>query len=291
MVYVYIAAILFARVIQAVFNKRSSNRISGVCMSFRYISYQYAISALLGLVLLFFETGGKPDVLTLLISALSGISLFFSSLFGIYGMKSGTVSLVSIFSTAGLIIPIAAGVFMFDRPISLMQGVGVGIFFISAWLLIKSSRSIYGNFSFKTLLLLLGAMAANGITMLAQQMYTYYAPNGSISMFSFISFGLASVFGAVMSFIVPNNEKQELKIEKDLIICGIALAGAIFVINQFVTALTVSLPPVLLFTLVNGGGTVISAVTAAVMYKERLSAASVAGIIAGVISLIIIKAF
>ena len=288
MVYVYIAAILFARVIQAVFNKRSSNRISGVCMSFRYISYQYAISALLGLVLLFFETGGKPDVLTLLISALS---LFFSSLFGIYGMKSGTVSLVSIFSTAGLIIPIAAGVFMFDRPISLMQGVGVGIFFISAWLLIKSSRSIYGNFSFKTLLLLLGAMAANGITMLAQQMYTYYAPNGSISMFSFISFGLASVFGAGMSFIVPNNEKQELKIEKDLIICGIALAGAIFVINQFVTALTVSLPPVLLFTLVNGGGTVISAVTAAVMYKERLSAASVAGIIAGVISLIIIKAF
>lgn len=291
MVYVYIAAILFARVIQAVFNKRSSNKISGVCMSFRYISYQYAISALLGLVLLFFETGGKPDVLTLLISALSGISLFFSSLFGIYGMKSGTVSLVSIFSTAGLIIPIAAGVFMFDRPISLMQGVGVGIFFISAWLLIKSSRSIYGNFSFKTLLLLLGAMAANGITMLAQQMYTYYAPNGSISMFSFISFGLASVFGAVMSFIVPNNEKQELKIEKDLIICGIALAGAIFVINQFVTALTVSLPPVLLFTLVNGGGTVISAVTAAVMYKERLSVASVAGIIAGVISLIIIKAF
>lgn len=291
MVYVYIVAILFARVIQAVFNKRSSNRISGVCMSFRYISYQYAISALLGLVLLLFETGGKPDVLTLLISALSGISLFFSSLFGIYGMKSGTVSLVSIFSTAGLIIPIAAGVFMFDRPISLMQGVGVGIFFISAWLLIKSSRSIYGNFSFKTLLLLLGAMAANGITMLAQQMYTYYAPNGSISMFSFISFGLASVFGAVMSFIVPNNEKQELKIEKDLIICGIALAGAIFVINQFVTALTVSLPPVLLFTLVNGGGTVISAVTAAVMYKERLSAASVAGIIAGVISLIIIKAF
>ena len=291
MVYVYIAAILFARVIQAVFNKRSSNRISGVCMSFRYISYQYAISALLGLVLLFFETGGKPDVLTLLISALSGISLFFSSLFGIYGMKSGTVSLVSIFSTAGLIIPIAAGVFMFDRPISLMQGVGVGIFFISAWLLIKSSRSIYGNFSFKTLLLLLGAMAANGITMLAQQMYTYYAPNGSISMFSFISFGLSSVFGAGMSFIVPNNEKQELKIEKDLIICGIALAGAIFVINQFVTVLTVSLPPVLLFTLVNGGGTVISAVTAAVMYKERLSAASVAGIIAGVISLIIIKAF
>ena len=291
MVYVYIAAILFARVIQAVFNKRSSNRISGVCMSFRYISYQYAISALLGLVLLFFETGGKPDVLTLLISALSGISLFFSSLFGIYGMKSGTVSLVSIFSTAGLIIPIAAGVFMFDRPISLMQGVGVGIFFISAWLLIKSSRSIYGNFSFKTLLLLLGAMAANGITMLAQQMYTYYAPNGSISMFSFISFGLASVFGSGMSFIVPNNEKQELKIEKDLIICGIALAGAIFVINQFVTALTVSLPPVLLFTLVNGGGTVISAVTAAVIYKERLSAASVAGIIAGVISLIIIKAF
>lgn len=295
MIYVYLFSILIARVVQAVFSKRSSNEVKSIALTVRYTAYQYAISTALGLILLLTDvSGGKINAATVIIALLSGVSLFFSTFFSIYGMKSGTVSLVSMFGTAGLLVPIVAGVFLFDQPISLMQGVGTAIFFVSAWLLIKNSKNTYNGFSFKTFLLLLGSMLANGTTMLAQQMYTHYVPNGSISLFSLLSFGIAAVAGYPAALIMGKRQAEadggeKVKLGKTLYICGAALAAAVFVINQFATKLTALLPPVFLFTFINGGGTVISTLVAAAMYKEKLSVYSILGVIIGIGAMVIIK--
>lgn len=177
---------------------------------------------------------------------------------------------------------------------SILQGVGTAIFFVSAWLLIKNSKNTYNGFSLKTLLLLIGTMLANGLTMLAQQMYTYYVPNGSISLFSFLSFGSVAAAGLPTAFAMGKSEKyksEDLKLGKTLYICGIALAAAVFVINQFATKLTALLPPVFLFTFINGGGTIISTLAAAAIYKEKLSVYSILGVIIGICSMIMIKLF
>ena len=201
MIYVYLFSILAARVVQAVFSKLSSNEANNIVLTVKYTAYQYSVSAALGLILLLADMSNlKIDLPTLGIALLSGVSLFFSTFFSIYGMKSGTVSLVSMFGTAGLLVPIIAGVFLFGQPVSILQGVGTAIFFVSAWLLIKNSKNTYNGFSLKTLLLLIGAMLANGLTMLAQQMYTYYVPNGSISLFSFLSFGSVAAAGLPTAF-------------------------------------------------------------------------------------------
>ena len=295
MIYVYLFSILIARVVQAVFSKRSSNEVKSIALTVRYTAYQYAISTALGLILLLTDvSGGKINAATVIIALLSGVSLFFSTFFSIYGMKSGTVSLVSMFGTAGLLVPIVAGVFLFDQPISLMQGVGTAIFFVSAWLLIKNSKNTYNGFSFKTFLLLLGSMLANGTTMLAQQMYTHYVPDGSISLFSFLSFGIVAAAGLPTALVMGKTEKykgENIKLGKTLYICGIALAAAVFVINQFATTLTALLPPVFLFTFINGGGTIISTLVAAVIYKEKLSVYSILGVIIGIGSMVLIKLF
>lgn len=295
MIYVYLFSILIARVVQAVFSKRSSNEVKSIALTVRYTAYQYAISTALGLILLLTDvSGGKINAATVIIALLSGVSLFFSTFFSIYGMKSGTVSLVSMFGTAGLLVPIIAGVFLFDQPISLMQGVGTAIFFVSARLLIKNSKNTYNGFSFKTFLLLLGSMLANGTTMLAQQMYTHYVPDGSISLFSFLSFGIVAAAGYPTALVMGKTEKYKganIKLGKTLYICGIALAAAVFVINQFATTLTALLPPVFLFTFINGGGTIISTLVAAVIYKEKLSVYSILGVIIGIGSMVLIKLF
>lgn len=83
---------------------------------------------------------------------------------------------------------------------------------------------------------------------------------------------------------------ENIKLGKTLYICGIALAAAVFVINQFATTLTALLPPVFLFTFINGG-TIISTLVAAVMYKEKLSVYSILGVIIGIGSMIMIKTF
>ena len=295
MIYIYLFSILIARVIQAIFSKLSSKETENIVQTVKYTAYQYTVSALLGLVLLLTDISGiKIDLPTIAIALLSGISLFFSTFFTIYGMKSGTVSLVSMFSTAGLLVPIIAGAFMFKQPVSLVQWVGIVLSFLSAWLLIKSSENTYNGFNFKTFLLLIGAMLSNGLTMLAQQMYTHYVPGGNISLFSFLSFGAVTIFGVPTALAMGRSEKNadlDKNLSKTLYICGFALAVAVFVINQFATSLTALLPPVFLFTFINGGGTIISTLVAAVMYKEKLSLYSILGVIIGLSSMIIIKLF
>ena len=293
----YIGIILLFRVVQAIFSKRSSNEIKNIPMLVGYTSFKSAVSAVLGLLLILVVGNGfHADWRTVLIASFSGLTLFFGTFCSIYAMKSGTVSLSSMFGTAGMIIPLIAGVFLFNQPIHAMQWVGVALFFVAAWLLIGSSKKIYTNFSFKTLLLLIGTLLANGGTMLAQQMFTAYVPDGDVSVFSFLSFGIISILGLIMFLFVKNKKTYDAEettgsSKKTLVICGIALAVAVFVINQLATLSTLLVSPVILFTFINGGGTIISTVVAAILYKEKLSRRTVAGVVLGILSLVVIKLF
>lgn len=288
---IYILIILLFRVVQAFFNKRSSNEISGIPDLIHYNAYKNSISAILGLILIL-GSSFHLDPLTILFASFSGLSLFAGSFCSIYAMKSGTVSLNSMFSTAGMIIPIIAGIFLFDKPVSPMQFVGLGIFFLSAYILISASRQVYTNFSYKTLLLLIGSTVSNGCTMLAQQMFTAYVPGGNVSVFSFLSFGIIAVLGwLLLPVIRVSGANQKSKLSKPLLLCGVALAVAVFVINQLATISTRTVPPAILFTFINGGGTIISTIVAAIVYKEKLSKRTCIGVILGITSLVIIKVF
>ncbi len=294
MAQIYIFVILLFRVVQAVFSKRASNEIKSLRTMLSYIAFAKLISAVLGLVLITVAGDGfNADFKTVAIAAFSGLMLFASSFCSVYAMKSGTISLNSMFGTAGMIIPVIAGAVLFDKPVSAMQLAGLGLFFISAWLLIGSSKDIYKGFSLKTFVLLVGCLVANGGTMLAQQMFTTYVPNGDVSVFSFLSFAIISLLSAVAykAGWLKTGTPGEGKLSKKLIVCAIALAVAVFVVNQLATISTMLVSPVVLFTFINGGGTIISTVVAAAMYKERISAKSAAGIALGIISLVIIKMF
>ena len=100
-----------------------------------------------------------------------------------------------------------------------------------------------------------------------------------------------------MCFVPFSKEKNQVadmaseKPRKMLVTSGIALAVALFLINQAVTLSTTLLPPVMLFAFANGGGTIITAITAAVLYKERLTKRSILCIALGVLSLVVIKSF
>ena len=290
---IYIFIILICRVIQAYFDKKSSNHIQNVTMLTGYITFQNLISALLGIIIILIANNGfRVNFATVLIAGLSGLSLFFAIFCSIYAMKSGTVSLNSIFGTAGLIIPIIAGMFLFQKPVAPLQLVGLGLFFVAAYLLIGASKSVYSNFSYKTMLLLIGSMVSNGCTMLMQQMFTVYVPDGDVSIFSFLSFGIIAVLSGIFYQCRRGTEKgKETKLTKPLVVCGLALAGAVFIINQFATMCTKLVSPVILFTFINGGATIISTLVGAIVYKEQISKKSAAGIILGIFALVLIKMF
>ena len=295
----FIGIILVCRVVQAIFNKQSSNEVDNVRMLVVYSTYRMAISAVLGLVLLFAAGNGlRFDWKTVLIATFSGVMLFLSGACSIFCMKSGTVSLDSMFGTAGMLIPMLAGIFLFDQPVRPLQWAAVALFFVAAWLLVRSSKRTYANFSIRTVLLLAGSLISNGCTMLAQQLFTQLVPDGDVSAFSFLSFGVLALLGGAATLLMlakgraaGTTKPADFRLSRKLLLCGLALAVAVFVINQLATLSTALVSPVVLFAFINGGGTLIATVVAALLYREKLTPTSTAGVLLGIASLVCIKVF
>lgn len=288
----YIGIILLFRVAQHICNKKTSNRLTAPTMLLKYCSFRNLLSAFFGIILILFSGNGfKCDLTTFFISLFSGLMLTASTGLGLVVLKSGTVALSSMFGTAGMLIPCIAGIFLFNEPMSLGQCGGMLVFFVAAYLLISSSKKIYNGFSLKTFLLLLGVLFAEGFTMLSQQLFAYLRPNGDVSVFSFLSFGTSGIIMTAASFFTPKTKENNsnVKLTSDVFILGTILSVAVFLINQFATLAAAIVQPVVLFTFINGGSTIIGSVVAAIFFKEKMTAKSIIGIILGVIALIIIK--
>ena len=290
---IYISIILLCRIAQHICGKNTSKSIKGISCFIQYCAYSNILSAILGLLLILLAKNGfNCSLNTLLISCFSGLMLAASSGFSLAAMKSGTIALTSLFGTGGILVPCIAGIFLFGHPMSWGQWGGIALFFVAAYLLIGSSAKIYSGFSFKTLILLIGTMLTNGFTMLAQQMCTFYVPDGDVSVFSFLSFGIVGVLLLILSLIPAKGEaKIEYRLSSKLLLLGAVSAIAVFIINQLATLSTELVSPAILFAFINGGSTIIAAIVAAVGFHEKLTIRSILGIIIGVIALVIIKAF
>lgn len=290
---IYIAIILMCRVAQHLCNKRTSNQVNGLTCFLKYGAFRNILSGILGLLLIIVAGNGfKCNTLTLLISMFSGLMMVFSTGFSLATLKNGTVALSSMFSTAGILIPCIAGVFLFDKPISAGQIFGVLLFFIASYFLLSSSKKIYSGFSIKTFFLLIGLMLTEGFTMLSQQAFAFYIPDGDVSVFSFLSF---STLGVIMLAAIPIMSKTAKQDESShlthsLLFLGTILSIAVFIINQLATLASSIVPPAILFTFINGGSTIIGSIVAALCFKEKFTVRSVIGIVLGVVALIIIKA-
>lgn len=288
----YIGIIMLLRVAQHICNKRSSNEIHGTAMFVKYGAYRQLLSAAIGLfVIIAAGKGLRFNMITVITATVSGLALFGNLVCSQTVLKSGTMALNSLFGTAGMLIPCIAGVVLFSEPMSFGQLIGVALLIVSAYFLISSSNEIHTKFTFKTFLLLIGTLLTNGTTMLMQQMFAHYVPNGDVSVFSLLSFGIVGISLLLLTIVMNKKNTEESKpLSKGLLVYGAILSAAVFIINQLATISTVLVPPTVLFAFINGGSTIIAAVVAAVCFKERLTIRSVCGVLLGVAALVIVKA-
>lgn len=322
MVWVYIAIIMLMRVVQSVFTKANANSVPKNGIGYvKYTAYYQALASAFALILFVISIVGVNADLqfgqTLLYASISGVCLAIACACSLYTLTTGTMVLSSLFGTAGLLVPTIAGIFLYNEQLSALQWIAIALFMVGAYFLAGSSKRVFGKFTFKTLIVLIISLLANGATMLMQTMFGRNVENGNTSLFSFLSFLSAVVALLVVLVIlllvakkrnavteqqeqqteqstdfqlIPQN-KEQTKLPKTCILCGIALSFAVFVINQLATLSTPLISPVILFAFINGGATIISAVVGLVMYKEKINWQTVVGLVVGLGSLIMLKVF
>ena len=293
--YTYFLIILLLRLPQNLFNKRSSGIVKGAPAYFAYGAYRYLLSGGMALVLLLFAGGfSGVSLKALAISAIGAVALGSNLFFGLEALKSGAMVLSSMAGSAGLLLPCVFGIFMFDEPMSLMQLFGILLLIFSGWLLIGYSKKLKGSFTPRTMLLLIGSMLSNGFTMVAQKMFSKYLPDVSVSVFSFLAFGLVGVgmcVGLVPQLTKKEKREEIKKLPKALWFYGAGLSTILLIINQLATIAAKVIPSAIMFPINDGGATIITALTGAVVFKEKLTARSVAGLVLGIAALIVINLF
>ncbi len=291
-------AIMIMRVMQSLFNKQTSNTLIGSMRVYIfYIALKSSLSAAFSVItLLIFRDFSTISLQGIAISGISGIFIAISAYFGIISLRHNPMVLCSIFSTAGMLIPIIASSFLFGDKLSAYQIIFVLTLFVGIYLIIssrgKSNRR--SAFSVKSFFLLFGSFLCNGACMLCQKLFGEFHADENVSLFSLLTFLIPAILLGIAIPLMPKGEENSnvfKMIPKKLYGIASVLAFAVFVINQLVTMMTPYVDPAVLFAIVNGGASVISATVGFIIYKEKLSLKSGIGIIIAVVSLVLIKAF
>ncbi len=291
MIGAFIFIIMCMRVVQSVFNKKASLLIPDRIFShILYVILSNLIASVFSLLTLitshsFYGFNSQ----TIIISLFSGMFLAISSICGLKALSCGTIVLNSIFATSGLIIPCILGAIFFNEPLTTIHIICILGVLLSAVLLISSSGDLTGGFNKKTLLYLLGSFFSNGMVMFCQKLFGVLQPNGNVSLFSMLTFLLPTLILSFAAFVYTAKANKKARLPKQLILCILFLAFAVFVIQQLVTLLTPLLHSAVLFTVVNGGATIIAYIVGAVMYKEKITFKSAVGVLLGLTALIVIN--
>lgn len=292
--YIFLIIILLLRVPQNFSSKKTSGLVTNSQSYFLYGTYSYTLAGLIAFVMLLFDGMSGFSLPAVGISALGAVSLAVSLFCSIEALKSGVMVLAAMASSAGLLLPCIAGIFMFNEPMKPMQFIGIALLIFSGWLLIGYSKEQTGSFTPRTLLLLIGSMLSNGSVMLAQKMFSKYLPDTSVSIFSFLTFGLIGIgmfIGLIPSLLSQSGRAKIAAVPKPVFLYGTISSIILLAINQLATLAGRNVPSAIMFPINDGGATIITAITAAIFFKEKLTVRSVCGLILGIGSLIVINLF
>lgn len=292
--YIFLIIILLLRVPQNFSSKKTSGIVTTAQSYFLYGTYSYLLAGFIAFVMLIFNgiSGFSPNAVA--ISVLGAVSLAANLFCSIEALKSGVMVLASMASSAGLLLPCVAGISMFDEPMKPMQFVGIVLLIFSGWLLIGYSKEQTGSFTPRTLLLLIGSMLSNGSVMLAQKMFSKYLPDTSVSVFSFLTFTLIGVgmFIGLLPFLCTKDGRSRIKeVPKPVFLYGTISSVILLTVNQLATIAGRNVPSAIMFPINDGGATIITALTAAVFFKEKLTVRSICGLVLGIGSLVVINLF
>lgn len=231
--------------------------------------------------LLFFGTHNL-NAETVICSLVSAVLFSASSYANLNAMKGCKIVVVSLFSFGGLIVSCLISWIWFGEAMSILQALGLLVFILAMYLLSSRKRQRdeeEKRIDKKTWLLLAVVMLADGLVMVAQKYFSLRVDNGNVAWYSFFTFLFTAVFMACGLLITvwkqrkpKDGEAEKIKrLPKTLLLCGIFLAFALFMINILVTELGKTISSVILFPSSSAISLSITALVGWVIYKEKLS--------------------
>lgn len=137
---------------------------------------------------------------------------FYANLNAVKGCK---IIVSSMFTFGGLLICCLLSWIWFGETMSVLQGIGLLLFFISAYLLSSTnqekSEPAKKRISTKTWILLIIVMLTKGFVEVAQKYFSLEVTGGNVAWYSFFMFAFSTLFMGIGLCVVKINESTLLK--------------------------------------------------------------------------------
>lgn len=305
-------------------SKTSSNYTKSNSLIFKYCLYTSILGIAIGAILILLgDRNFSLDMPALWSSLLFGCMIAFCGIVTVYGLKITTVAIINMCNTISVAIPCIFGIIVFQEQLTIGTGIGIVLFFISAYLLISPNTQAVQSkpFTFKTLLVCLALVFSNGFGSVSMQLFSNYSTGVSESAFMFYSYVFTAIINAILVGVLMLKERktaistvttqefnpeticesafsaektQENKIgkfPKILFLLGLGSTVISFFLNQVNTIITPHIPAAILFPSLKGGALVMSALVGWTIFKEKLSSKNIIGIVLCLSALIVLKLF
>lgn len=291
--YLFLSIALFAGATKGYCGKRTSGYTNGLRDAILANIIRLLLCMMIGFSLILAAGDLKqlaPSRDMLLISLLSGASTAVFLVTWLISVKKGAYMMLDIFLTMGVLIPLVASNIFFHEVIRLSQWIGIAVLFAAVVIMCSYNNSIKARITPASFVLLILCGAANGIADFSQKLFTIRIPEGSTAVFNFYTYVFAALV-LIVSFAVtgktePTGSKSTLKHIFGYILI---MALCLFANSYFKTLAAGQLKAVLLYPLNQGCSLILSAIMAAVLFKEKITIKAVIGICTTFVGLLIIN--
>ena len=286
--YLFIVLALLCGVAKGYCGKKTSGVITAFSGAMLFNAVRMLICIPIGLLFVWFYTGTlsvlRPDGLTLLISAVSGIATSVFVVSWIAAVRTGAYMMVDVFLTLGVAVPVVLCRLFFEEAVRWNQILGILLLAAASYIMCTYNKSI-GKAALTpgALLLLTICGAANGLTSFAQKWFRYES-TADVTVFNFYTY----VFSAAVLLLcwaavhgkspAQSDGGGRKTILRKLGFYVVIMSLCIFLHSFFSTMAAGHLSSAQLYPLMQGGALVLSMLMSAVCFGEKITLRCIAGI-------------
>ncbi|HEX5003102.1 MAG TPA: DMT family transporter [Bacteroidia bacterium] len=230
----------------------------------------------------------KQFIPVALITGTMFIAVFYIT--GVTSQRSG-VSVASIASKMSMVIPISAGIILYSESISLIKGIGMFLAFPAVYLVTKPStlqekKAFRVKDFYLPIVLFVGAGIVDSLIKLMQHFFMNPGNHGIIMMYVFGSAGLLG-FGRMLYLVLWRGHRVTVY---DLM--GGILLGISNYLSLYFLILCLDNPAIessQVFTIVNTGVVIFSAVAAVLFFNEKFTLSKIVGTLMALAAILIVS--
>ncbi len=282
------AANLCGGIFKKIINDKYENNM------FSYQFYNAIISLSSALCLLVMADNLTVSIYTVILALVFGLITLLQQIFNLYALENGPFSYTSVIISLSTLIPTVSGAIFWNEKIVAVQFIGIALlvicFILSVNFTDKSKKA-----GIKWLLFSFSAFVATGFIGIMQKIHQTSVHKDELDSFLIISFLFSFILSSILAFIFRNKrvevtDKNSSNSILQIFPLVLMLISGIFVAvnNKFNLYLSGVLDAAVFFPVVNGGGLVLTSLSAVIFFKEKLTALQWIGILTGILSVIMI---